>query len=195
MPEPSASRLPARLSCILFALLGMGCAGGGSSSPPADGTRVRIGTQVGTSDVQIRNDPGGVSSRVRFEADAVWAVLPGVYGELGLEPDVWDANRRLLGVQRFTGSRMAGENTLPYLRCAAQGTGPGAAGQARVVLAVSTRVEAVGEGGAQVHTEVSGSATSVGGTSGGDTGCVSSGRLEARIARLVNARLEGGDGR
>lgn len=193
MPEPSVLSLPVRLTSLLAALVGMGCAGG-AASPPPDDTRVWIGTQAGTSDLQIRNDPSGVSASVRFDAEAVWAILPAVYEELGLEPDVWDADRRLLGVRRFTGSRMAGENTLPYLRCATQGTGPGAAGQARVVLAVSTRVEAEDDGGAHIRTEVSGSAASVGGTSRGDTGCVSSGRLEARIARMITARIEGGGG-
>jgi hypothetical protein len=182
------------LTGVLLLVVAAGCAGGSSGSPESPArpgeTRVRISSDVGPgTNLALRNDQADVAARIPHAPDVVWPLLPGAYGELGLEPDLMDIPARRLGVQRFTGSRLAGEPTLPYLRCGALGSGPSAVSQMRVVLSITTQVEEDGQGGSLLRTELSGSATPVAGGSRATTGCVTSGRLELRIAQLLRDRL------
>jgi hypothetical protein len=177
----------------------LACAGPNGARAPVtpgpDETRVSISAAGLQDELRLRHDPTDSSFRLRWNADEVWRVLPGVYEALEVEPDIIDTRTRRLGAGRVTRARLAGEDAMLYLRCAHQAAGPSSVNRMRTQLTVITQVEAVNRNEARLRTAVSGTASNVGGTSASNTNCVSSGRLEQRIAEMVEARLRYQGGR
>ncbi|HEX8391761.1 MAG TPA: hypothetical protein VF665_05310 [Longimicrobium sp.] len=126
----------------------------------------------------------------RFAAspERVWEVLPEVLRELGIEPQVDTTRERVMGNTRITAPRVGGERTSRYMTCGNDGGGPASAGQYRIRLNLVTQVRAEGTG-TRTFTRLVGTATSVQGGSGSVMGCVTTGRLEQKIAAGITARL------
>lgn len=181
-----------RFPTLAIALLLTGCASAQQPGLPeaptttrkvteiqmAEGARVAV-TQMIESNLRTTNIAG--------TPDAAWAVLPGVFEELGVPVTMVDARSRLLGttenrIRRFGTTRLS-----RYLDC-----GSGMAGQYAdlydVYVSVVTQLHP-GEGdGTQVRTQVEASAKD-GAHGNSALRCTSKGTLEAAIVKSLQARM------
>lgn len=170
-------------------LLGtLACAGGTTTIPlervgPALPAEVRE-TSTGVS-IRIAADQLVVESEVRAPVERTWSILPRVYAALGIDGQILDSEARVYGNRRFTRSRVGKARAGNYVRCAFEGTGPSAASGYRTLLSIVTRVESSGPEWTTVSSQVSGSATSMEGTSTEAVRCVSNGELERLIAKML----------
>ncbi len=171
------------------ALLLVSACAGGSSGAFDSGSGMTILTGDGTSYTVERSAEMRLDQEVPRSPAEAWSALPGIYGALGMEPDLRVDSRRQLGAsqQRFSG-QILNRRASDFFDC---GTDPGLmrplADQAPIDARVITTILA-GEGGsARVRTEVSGSARRTGGTAG-RADCRSTGLLELLIARMVEER-------
>lgn len=183
------------LSCSLLAALTAACSPASTPAsprmaPPGPGASVTA-TSTGI-DIRLRNDDQGISSSVDASPERVWAALPEVYRELGIPEGTIDPVERVYGNRRVTLPRIGGERTSQLVRCgSASMAGPMSGSQYRTRLSVLTWVQEEG-GKTSVTTQVGASARRLEGTSTEEVACASTGRLEARIAELLAARLGGG---
>jgi hypothetical protein len=145
---------------------------------------------AGTGDLDMRASPTIRLAEGRFvaPADSVFAVLPDVLRELGIEPQIDPSRERTIGNPRISGARVAGERTGRFMTCGNDGGGPAAAGQFRIRLNLVTQVRPDGTGSRTV-TRLVGTASSVQGSGSSVVGCVTTGRLEQKIVDGINARL------
>ena len=177
------------LLCVAAAVVLAGC----SSAPSparAPGPSASIGeTETGTT-FRLGGDPNAVSVTLESSPDQVWAVLPGVYRELGIPSEATDAATRTVGTKAFSGSRVGPHRTTEVVSCGTQGAGPSSGGMFRTRLSILTKVESAGSG-TRLSTEITGSATRVEGTSTGAIACVSSGALEKTIREMVQKAIAG----
>jgi hypothetical protein len=162
---------------------GCSAAGGTAAGPPANITETSTGEFVRLAEV------GSVEADVDGSIEVVWALLPGVYEELGIASDVLDSRTRTYGTRALTANRVGGRRTEDWVRCGYEGAGPSAGTQRRLRLSLSTRVSSAPGGRTRLVTELSGTATPVTGTSSGPVRCVTTGQLERRISELVAAGL------
>jgi hypothetical protein len=164
-----------------------------ASSPPAGaGDPGSIsGSDVGSGMIRLGTDSRATSISISATPEQVWAVLPGIYQELGIQAEMRDDALRTLGTRGFTGSRIGGKRAGDFVRCASQGTGPSSGGMMRTRLTIITRVTSASGGKAEIVTEVGGTATPVEGTSTGPTACASTGELEQRIRTMAEKAISG----
>jgi hypothetical protein len=136
-----------------------------------------------TADVRV------LSQEVAAPVDRVWAVLPAVYRELGLEAESDPARRTMSGVARVS-RRFMGEPATRFLDCGRGQFGAEIASQYALRMTVSTTVNpAAGEGtGSRLDTAIEAHAYSDGANSVAAQ-CRSQGRLEEMIAARVRQRL------
>jgi hypothetical protein len=137
------------------------------------------------------SDSRAVSVSLAASPDQVWAALPGVYQQLGIQAEMREDAARTLGTRAFTGSRIDGKRATDFVRCGNQGSGPSSGGMYRTRLMIVTRVIAIPDGKTDLVTEVGGTATPVEGTSTGQIACASTGDLEQRIRALVLQAIAG----
>lgn len=166
----------------------LACAAGTASVPPdrvspALPAEVRE-TSTGVS-IRIAAEQLVVETEVEAGIERVWSILPRVYAALGLDGQILDSEARVYGNRRFTKSRVGNARTSDYVRCAFQGAGPSAAGGYRTRLSILTRLESSTGKWTIVSSQISGTATSVEGTSTDAVRCVSNGNLERLIARML----------
>jgi len=165
---------------------GVGSGGGGGATQV-----VSVITGDGET-LEIRRNPDvRISQRIAVTAEEAWAVLPGVYGLLGIELDTRvDAQRRLGASNHRFSRQILGRRPSDFFEC---GTDPGLnrllADQSPIDAQVFTQVVPT-SGGAELRTMVQGSARRTGGTPG-VARCESSGLLEVVIARLVQDLVTG----
>jgi hypothetical protein len=164
-----------------------GCASAVTSSPGAGASA--HATESGVF-VKLSEEPQNVSVSIDAPAEKVWSVLPRVYEQLGIKPEFADDAAMTIGTRSFTASRLDGKRASESVRCANQGSGP-SSGMFRTRLSIATRVVSV-QGKAEIISEVTGTATSVEGTSTGAVTCASTGMIEARIRELTLAALAPG---
>jgi hypothetical protein len=172
----------AGMSLALAALLA-GCA---TTSPGTqDPTVVSIITGDGTT-LEIRRGADiRVNQAVTVSPAQAWSVLPQVFGQLGITPDVQDPSRRQLGVSahRFS-SRILNRNASDFFDC---GLDPGLqrplADQMPITARVITEVLSA-SGGSELRTTVEGSARRSGGNAGTAT-CRSTGLMEVLVGQMV----------
>ena len=133
--------------------------------------------------------PTGLVDSYDAPLDAVWAALPAVYTELGIDFTTLDQTRRVIGNNELRVRQQLGKVPLSrYVACGAE-NGRDNADSYAVTLSVNTQV-VPGEGGAtRAVSVVQGTARSLL-FSNGDVACASTQRLESRIADLLRARLE-----
>ena len=178
------------LLSVAGALVLAGCASSPSPTTRSPGPSASIGaTETGTT-FRLGEDPNAVSVSIENSPDQVWAVLPGVYRELGISSDATDAATRTVGTKAFSGSRVGPHRTTEVVTCGTQGAGPSSGGMFRTRLSILTRVESAGSG-TRLSTEITGSATRVEGTSTGPIACVSTGLLEKTIRERVQRAIAG----
>lgn len=178
------------MKAILLVLATISCASASSAPAPARNTGPASITETETGNfVRLNEESGGTTAIVAASPDRVWALLPEVYQELEIAGDVLDASTRTFGIRSYTQSRLAGKRTAELVRCGNQGAGPSASGAYRTRLSITTTVQPEAADRTRLTTEVSGSATSVEGTSTGAVRCVSTGELEQRIRKLLLQRL------
>lgn len=182
---------PYRRTSVLTPILAVGalaCAGGTASTPPdqvspALPAEIRE-TSTGVS-IRIAADQLVVETDVNADLERAWLVLPAVYSALGIDGQVLDSKARVYGTRRFTKSRVGNTRVSSYVRCAFQGAGPSAASGFRTQLSIMTRLESSTAEWTTVSSQISGTATSVEGTSTDAVRCVSNGNLERLIARML----------
>jgi len=131
------------------------------------------------------NAPGAGSTSVEAPAELVWAALPAVYAQLGLQGRVLDDQRRVYGQpETSVRRRLQNEPLSRFLDCGSRSGIPNV-NSYTVRLAVRTHVQAAGEGVSQIRTQVEANANTPG---GGDplVRCGSTNELERRIeTRLI----------
>jgi hypothetical protein len=189
MVRMGRSRTRAVASLAAAAFVG-GCAGGGTPQTVSPGT-ISVVTDGGTYEIH-RTEEIRPNQAVTVTRDQAWAILPAVYDDLGMEPDVRDPGTFQLGVSRHRfGSRMLNRSASDFFDC---GLDPGLnrpiAGQMPIDAQVVTQVLGT-TGGAELRTVVQGSARKSGGNAGIAT-CRSTGLLEILIGEMVQRLASGG---
>lgn len=174
---------------LLLALLG-GCATARATAEPELPARVIAAGETATFRV-TGNEEAQLYS-VRANASQVWRALPGVFETLEIPITHIDTNVRLIGNRDHAVSRrLGGEPLHRYLNCGSSMTGPVTRTH---LVRLSLLVQVVeGEGDqALVQSLVDAEARSRQGVSGGGPiTCGSTGRLEARIAQMLNETVDG----
>lgn len=182
----------ARASLFLTAMVAA-CAAQPAAGPgPATGptTVTRTGSDV---IVHLGAEPAAGARVVPASADAVWAALPAAFAELGLPAGAADARTRSLasGVV-VVNRRFAGESAGAFFDCGRTMTGEPAANAYRVTLSVRASLEPDGAESTRVRTAVEAGARSPEGTSAAPVRCLSTGRLEQRLAEALLRALAKG---
>ncbi|HET6229896.1 MAG TPA: hypothetical protein VFE05_07505 [Longimicrobiaceae bacterium] len=181
-------------STLLFgfcALLG-GCAASTStvaarSSDP--GRSEIVGNGGNGTEITLAPDISMASAVSDLPPAQLWAALPAVYTQLGIEPNVNDPGTRTVGNLRFTPHRQYnGQPLSKYVNCGISNTtGAPLADTYLVRMSLRTTVEAQGTG-SRLNTTMEATARNVEGTSTSNVRCQSTGLLEQRIATVVGAR-------
>jgi hypothetical protein len=176
------------MRCILIVapLLALGCAARntpGTGGPP-DAAPLIHATSTGV-EVRLSNPEHGLSAPLRAAPPIVFDALISVMQDWDIDPDILDSRQRRYGANRINRSRIAGESSSDLLRCANRGAGPSAVGRLRIRLSVLSQVDPGEDGGSVLTTRVEGTATPVDGTSTSMVNCISTGKLEERIADAV----------
>lgn len=179
-----------KYTTLVFSSLLTACATTGSPPAGAGAPGSISGTETGSL-IRMGQDSRAVSVSLDASPEQVWAVLPGIYQELGITAEMRDESVRTLGTRAFTGSRIDGRRTTDFVRCGNQGSGPSSGAMFRTRLTIVTRVIATGDGKTELVTEVGGTATPVEGTSTGPVACASTGDLEQRIRALAVQAIAG----
>ncbi|MHB1193551.1 MAG: hypothetical protein ACYC6F_10940 [Longimicrobiales bacterium] len=174
------------LASVAVAVLLAGCAGAAPGTQ--DPSVVSILTGDGTT-IQIQRGADiRVNQSVTVGPDRAWDVLPLVYAELGIEPDIHDPARHVLGASahRFS-TRILNRNASDFFDC---GLDPGIqrplADQVPITARVVTEVHAL-SGGAELRTIVEGTARRTGG-SAGTAACRSTGLMEVLVGEMVEKK-------
>src|SRR5690606_4492635 len=141
-----------------------GCAAQGPGPRSSDPSTIVIVTGAGESWELRRAEDVRTNARVTVTPAAAWRILPAVYAELGLAPDILEEESRLLGVrvQRFSG-RVLNRPPSDFFDC---GLDPGlnrpTADGSPIDARVATRVLNSADG-SELETVVEGSARRTGG--------------------------------
>lgn len=168
---------------VLLAVLG--CV---SANPPAMTERVVLTDERGQV-LRTTDHTEGITSTLTAAPEDVWAALQRTYDELGIPVKTLDRQAGVLGNRDISVvRRLAGESLSAYLNC---GTDPQLgplANSYRIELSVLSSVRASRDGGTELETQVVGQGRKIG-QSTASVHCSSTGRLEARIARLTSHKL------
>lgn len=180
---------PARLLPVV--LLAAGCAG--STTVTRDPGTVSIITGEGSA-TEVRLGPDVLADQGLEATPAqAWDVLPDVFAQLELVPDIRNPSARALGVSEHRFSRrILGRSASDFFDC---GLDPGLnrpiADQVPITASVVTTVLA-SAGAASLRTVVQGTARRTGGNAGIAT-CRTTGLMEALLAEMVRARVAPGE--
>jgi hypothetical protein len=165
-------------------LLLAGCASA-ATSDPAD-SPARVITAGETLDVRVAGNDEAALRQIDATAEEAWRVLPQVFEALEIPVSHIDTRNRIIGNREHRAQRtLGGEQLERFLSCGSTMTGPVTSSH-RVMLSVVAQVLPAENGLARLRTLVEGVAHSRQGVSGAPISCASSGRLEARIAEMVN---------
>lgn len=150
--------------------------------------------------VRIRTGDGGVIETQASEGSAVqeygiaaplskaWAALPDVFEQMGFEPTRGDPRGRILGFENVRMRRIDGDRPSRYLDCG-QGVTGANADSYDIYLSLLAQIVPSAEGSRlRVRTMATARNAAHGGVS---VNCATNGRLEARVAEVLNAGLAG----
>jgi hypothetical protein len=178
-------------------LLGSCCAlaaCGPAAAPPSDGPGGDRPTQIiATGDalhVATSTEVRVVSQAVDAPVERVWAVLPAVYAELGLEGGVDAARRTVAGSVNFN-RRFQGQPATRLVDCGQGQFGTQIAASYTIRMAVSTTVNPGTGTGSRLDTMLEATARSTEGANAVAAQCRTQGALEALIATRVREKLAG----
>lgn len=177
-----------RLIAPLLALAVLaGCASTGTTEtvtrrPPSTTT---IQTAEGDIELEMIPEVRTVSHWIRAGRDTVWASLPEVYREIGIEVRTVDREAGVFGNRDVRVTRIAGERLSRFLDCGRNPIGAPVANTATMQLSIVTTLSEVASG-TEVSTTLVGRARP---RSGAATvvQCTSTGALEALIAEKLGA--------
>lgn len=164
------------------------CAPAGPAPPRNDGV-VRVGGNEGTSILATgsASAPGIVS--ISAPIDVIWQALPRVYDSLAIPRNTLDNASRTIGNTGYLTRRTLGKVRLSdYIDCGSPQMRP-AADYYDVNLSVLTQLQPEPSGATKVTTTLSAAAKSPS-FSGGFDRCASTGRLETKLASLLDAELK-----
>lgn len=178
-------------SPALLCLALSACASGTAERPtPAAGPPARV-TETSTGYVvQTQAEATELRRLLEVPPQQVWGALPAVYEALGIPAEVRDEASHTFGTRQYTRSRIHGTRTTELVRCGVDGVAPPATGGHRVRLTALTRLQEAPGGKTLLNFEVSGTATSTGGTGTGTVPCFSTGKLEEQLSALVYAQAK-----
>ena len=183
------TRRPPACAAAVLLLAGCATAAPGTQDPSV----VSISTGDGVTYQIQRGADIRVNQAVTVTADRAWDVLPFVYAELGMQPDVQDPARHVLGVaaHRFS-SRVLNRPASDFFEC---GLDPGLlrplADQVPITARVVTEIHAV-SGGSELRTIVEGAARRTGGNAG-TAACRSTGLMEVLVGEMVQRKAAPAD--
>ena len=169
----------------------------GVSPPPAVATATtptvntnRIVTTSGqTMQMNAMNIDLDVKLFVTGTVDEAWAVLPGVYAELGIPLSMNDNVRKTLGNTGWRVRRSIGRVPAQrYLDCGSSGTLENAETY-QLNLSIITTVMPNRNGGSVVSTALSGTGKNLVTSSAAEVRCASKGDLELRIRDMVQKAM------
>ncbi|MBV6520537.1 MAG: hypothetical protein MNPFHGCM_00653 [Gemmatimonadaceae bacterium] len=139
----------------------------------------------------VNMDTLGRATPVAAPAGAVFAALVRAFDRLRLEPDVRDSAS--LAVGRLKLQALHSFMGAPLSRSVDCGTGTGLRGSRadfdRVHLAILATVRAVSDGASELKLAVGAGSQALGGTLNDQISCVSTGRIEERLQKLVDDDL------
>lgn len=172
---------------ILALLLLSACASAGGTEPLAAPPRVT--SSGGTYDVRVSNNTEAAVAVLQASPEAAWAALPQVFQALEIPVTHVESGNRVMGNRDYTAPRrLDGESLERFVNCGAAITGPVASNHT-LKLTLLVQVLPAGEGQSRLSTRLDGRARSRQGVSSSVIPCSSTGRLEARVAELLNTAL------
>ena len=156
-----------------------------SGGPPTDTQRVIL-----TDDQIYRTSvAGNAKALLSATPDQVWTALNQVYAGLGVEVATLDRGSGRIGNAKFYRSRrMAGESISAFLNCGDTFSGP-AANVHRIHMSLISTVRPGAGGKTELETAFNAEAQSMEGASSDRLACGTTGVLEERIRKAVEARL------
>ena len=176
---------------ILWILALAGCASAPPRGTPAE-TPGRVIASGDSYDFRIDGASGADRMRIRATPEVAWIGLPGVYEALEIPVAHVDPSSRTLGNQRHQARRrLGGEPMSTYFNCGSTLSGPIATEYEMRISVISQIMPAENPAEAAIVTRVQAAARSRDGSSATDVPCASSGRLEQRIAELLNRSIGG----
>ena len=181
-----------RTSLIATTVLLCACASGGnratSESPDlrqtSEYTRVEMpnGTNI---EIDWEHQHTYEETKLLVSVDRAWAAYPAVFGELGIEPGIVDSKQHVFGNAGIKMRNSLGRQRLSkYIECGAT-AGMSNADSYDVIIRVVSQVVPADAGLSMLRTQVEASAHASA-ISGAPVRCVSTGALEARIARMLS---------
>jgi hypothetical protein len=176
---------------LLGALAGLAACGPAASTA---GGGTRTPTQViSTGDaihVATSNEVRVISQTVDAPVDRVWAALPAVFQELGLDGDP-DASTRSVAGTATINRRFQGQQATRLFDCGMGQFGTQIAASYTIRVAVATTVNPSSEGGSRLDTMVEANARSSDGANSVAANCRTQGQLEAMIVERVRQKVAG----
>lgn len=171
-----------------------GCSSGGQSSAAPTPT---VSSTVNNSSVQaqgVRTDLTTVEDRnvtktaILAPIDSVWRVLPSVFIEVGIDPGTVDQKQHIIANTSFPARHTLGDSRVSrYVDCGSI-MGTKTADQSTVTMSFIVQAVADSAETSQLRFQFSGYAT-MDGAVANRISCVSTGVLEARVAKMVNEEL------
>lgn len=144
-----------------------------------------------TYDVTVGSGSDTRGAVVRASVDEAWRALPGVFAAFGIVPQHLDSEQKILGnFEHVVRRTLAGEPLSRYLSCGSTMSGS-IADSYDVRLSVASQLLPAEAGQSLVRTRVEATARSREGVSGSPVPCGTTGRLEARIAELLDTSVAG----
>lgn len=176
-----------RVLCSALVLSFSACATGTPSEAPVGSSRdrtIRIDSRGSATDVRAIADEQVQRGLLLDTRDNVWARLPGVFDEIGVEVAYSDPGAYVMGNRGFRVRRIDGERPAEWIDC---GMGPTArpyANEYEVTMGLMVHLQAVEQGTqAEVRMDASAKPRDV---SGASLPCRSNNTLERRILTLLD---------
>jgi hypothetical protein len=138
--------------------------------------------------VDLRHESTVGETAVAATVTQVWAVLPGIFEQLGIETTTVDPAEAVIGNTGYLARRIEGRRLSAYVDCG-RSFGREYADQYAVTLAVLVQLVTAPDGRTLVRTIMDGYARDPS-TSSSSVHCITWGSLERRIGDLVLERLE-----
>ena len=186
-------RFGSAATLVLLGFVAWGCAGSSSGVRPETSTPAltRIQGPGAGYDVHLTTELSKGVFHLNAPPDEVWAAMPAVYEELGIEINLRDPTARVVGNNNFRPRRIDGARNSRYLDCGYGSTAVPHADGYDVTASLIATVRSGDESGTLLETLFTGSARARE-VSGGNVSCSSKGTLERRMVEILSS-LVGAD--
>ena len=177
---------------LVVLMCGMaGCAPSGSRSSAAPRSIRTVVPLAGSSGIILYTDATPIEQHVPAGPLEVWAVLPFVFDQLGIEATEVDPVQRVMGNRRFRARNIEGKRLSTYMECG-QDLGGNYADTFEVTSSFGVQLLIGRDGGTTVAMMLSGSALRRE-VSGYAVRCQSKQTLESRVVVLILEGLARGE--